>query len=78
MRRGAPRRTVKPEGMMADAARMSLAFGDLQHKFMTAMADGHLDPVEQALVRGSIKDLRDKINTFDAQTATASTVRAVK
>lgn len=70
--------TVKPESMMADAGRMALAFGDLQHKFMAAIADGHLDPVEQAQVRGAIKDLRDRINTFDAQTATATTVRAVK
>lgn len=64
--------------MMEDAAQMSRAFGEMQAKFMTAIEDGRLDPVEQALVRGCIRELRERLNAFEAQTANVTTVRAVK
>lgn len=55
-----------------------MAFADLQSKFMTAMGDGNLDPVERAQLRGALNEHRDLLNAFDAKLAVANSVRAVR
>lgn len=69
--------SARPRTMLADAAAMGIAYADMHAKFLMAMADGALDPVERTQLRAALNETRRLLNDFDAQLAVANTVRAV-